>query len=462
MPIPERELQQLYGSAAAAGNAALFIGAGLSLNAGFPSWNKLLDRPREEAEIPEDLQDLPLVAQYYVQGVPGGKDALESHILKEFSKIQVTSSPGHQWLAKLPVGDIWTTNYDCLIERSMAPISVVASDEDLRERGLQRRRVMKMHGSLTPNDPLQWRQPPVITRQDYEEYEARHPRLWAALRATYLTKSFLFLGFSFSDPNIEILLRLSRTLLQVGAPEHFTVLRRPSDPSECRLYELQVADLEKTGVAVCEIEDFAEIEPILQRLVRRTRSRLLFVSGSNANGSDIGECSWQLGHRLAALDVRVASLAGPAAMRLSYALGRVHLAEERYDPDRIHFNFRHSSSPPPAPSERIGTAIYTGLTKEQVREQVLSSCRAAVIIGGGTNTHEEVELAKSLGVPFVPLARSRGAAETIWRNTPIEMSGIALEGTREEELDWTLLNNENVDIATTAAARLVSRAMYLK
>jgi len=321
---------------------------------------------------------------------------------------------------------------------------------------------MKMHGSLTPFNPPQWQKSPVITRQDYEEYEVRNPRLWAALRATYLTKSLLFLGFSFTDPNIDVLLRLSRTLLQVGAPEHFTVLRRPSDPQALRLHNLQVADLERTGVAVCEVANFDELEPILRRLVRRTREPTLFISGSDAVGSNIPDCCRRLGNLLAPLDIRLASLAGPAAMRVSFALGRAHLAEDRYDADRIRFHFRKSKTPAPPLNERIGTAVYTNLNKQTLRETILSQCGAAVVIGGGTNTEEEVEVAKSLGVPIVPLAHSQGAAGAVWNSTSIEESGISLEGTEAENRDWELLKHTDVDIVCSAAVRLISQAMYLE
>jgi hypothetical protein len=463
MTISERELQQLYGSAATAGNAALFVGAGLSLSAGFPSWKQLLEKPRQDAKIPDDLQDLPLVAQYYVQTMPGGRQALESHILHELSQVNAKSLSGHQWLAELPVDDVWTTNYDRLVELAMSSASVITSDDDLKERRrLQRRRVMKMHGSLSPSEPPTWEQPPVITRQDYEEYESRHPRLWAALRATYLTKSILFLGFSFTDPNIDVLLQLSRTLLHIGAPEHFTVLRRPIDRNTLRLHDLRVADLEQAGVAVCEVDDFTELEPIARTLVRRTREKLLFVSGSNTNGSDIADSSRRLGNLLAAHDISLASLAGPAAMRLAYALGRAHQAENRYDPARIQFYFRQSTEPPPALDERIGTAVYSDLDKEALRSQVLFRCRATLILGGGANTRAEVEEAKSLGLPIVPLARSKGVAKEVWSSMNIEDSGIALQGSQDESRDWELLNHEDVDIATPAAARLIRRAMYLE
>lgn len=463
MPITERELLNQYGEAVTAGNAALFIGAGLSLSSGYPSWVDLLEEPRVTANIPDDLKDLPLVAQYFVEGTPGGREALESHILVMLGKVTPTLAPGYSELGRLPVDDIWTTNYDCLTERAIPGISVVASDADLKERRkLRRRRAMKMHGSLTMANPPSWKAPPVITRRDYEEYEGNHPRLWAALRATYLTRSLLFLGFSFTDPNIDVLLRLSRTLLRVGAPEHFTVMRRPSDPDESRLYELQVSDLEKSGVAVHEIGDWKELDPLLGRLVRRTRAKLLFVSGSESGDSDIRECGNRIGNRLAEWNLMLTSLAGKAAMITSYAFGRTLLAEQRYTPDRIRFYFRAKKEKPPPLEERIGTVTYTSLQSEELRQSILSECRAAIILGGGPTTTHEVELARQYGVPVIPIARSRGAARTIWNGMSLEESGISLKGTADEHRNWALLDHESLDIATSAAVRLVTQAMFLE
>ena len=262
MPITERELLEQYGSAACLGNTALFIGAGLSISAGYPPWSTLLDRSRKQAHIPSGIKDLPLMAEYIQQTIPGGRDVLEGNILAMLVAVDRHPTLGHHWLSKLPIDDVWTTNYDTLLEQVIPEVSVVSSDNDLQDhRRLQRRRIIKMHGSLTVDNPPGWLKSPVITRRDYEEYDIRNPRLWAALRATYLTKSMLFLGFSFTDPYIEVLLRLSRTLLNRGAPEHFTILRSPETPEAKRLHDLQVRDLETSGIAVCEVADYDALEP---------------------------------------------------------------------------------------------------------------------------------------------------------------------------------------------------------
>jgi hypothetical protein len=137
------------------------------------------------------------------------------------------------------------------------------------------------------------------------------------------------------------------------------------------------------------------------------------------------------------------------------------LAEQRYDPDRIRFYFRQDTRPPPAFEERIGTAVYTGHSREDLRELVLSDSRAIVIIGGGDTTIAEASVARTQGVPIIPIARSRGAALQIWQRMNLSDSGIELRGTPDETTDWNLLNHDDIGIATMAAVRLVVRAMYL-
>jgi hypothetical protein len=142
-----------------------------------------------------------------------------------------------------------------------------------------------MHGSIRPGPPPEWASEPVASRSDYERYELDRPRTWALLRATYATRSFLFLGFSFADPNVEVLLRLARSHGLASGDRHLTVIRRPREdderdgPDGVRLHEL-VRDLEASGIAVHEIAEYGDLVPLLAALVRRTRSPRLFVADS--------------------------------------------------------------------------------------------------------------------------------------------------------------------------------------
>lgn len=461
MPISEHLLLQNFGAAALAGNAALFVGAGLSRAAGHVDWSGLLKAPRVTAKIPASLTDLPLAAQYFVQSVPGGREALEQHILHELASADASPTHGHAEIAKIPVSEIWTTNYDWLIEQSMPGVRVIAEDDDLLERSVGGIRVTKMHGSLVPGTPVRWASLPVITRKDYEQYEYTHPRIWASLTATYLTRSILFLGFSFTDPNVEVLLRLARTRVNLGAPEHFTVLKRPTNRSELALYGHQVADLEKSGVAVVEIEDFSDLNPLLSRLAQRTRNPWLFVSGSVTDELTQYKHDELLGYELVETAVEVVSLAGPAGMNVSFALGRTLKAESRYDPARMRFFFRQRDTAVPELPQRMGTATFTEFPVERLREEVISNCRALVILGGGERTKIEARCAGRYKVPVIPIAASGGAARDIWEELSTNASYVGSANSLFTRADWNLLADLDSRVAIRAAKRMILHAMFL-
>ena len=148
MPLTQDELVRQFGPMVLAGTATLFVGAGLSQGAGYPGWAQLLDPIRSDASIPATLTDLPLLAEYYIQQVPGGRDRLNARLLQDLSSVSAAPTSGHQHLATLKVAETWTTNYDCLIEEADQDLKVIVKDSDLADRGFAGRRLIKMHGAL--------------------------------------------------------------------------------------------------------------------------------------------------------------------------------------------------------------------------------------------------------------------------------------------------------------------------
>ncbi len=459
MDSSERDLLNQFGRAVLTHNAALFVGAGMSRVAApdSPDWAKLVEPFRRRVSIPAELKDLPLVAQYFVQHPDGNRQQLEVHVASELSSIKASSLVGHERLAALPISEVWTTNYDQFLEQVMPKAQVVVRDEDLADRRTAwDRRIIKMHGGLDSQG--RWAAPPVITREDYERYELTHPRMWAALTATFLTRSFLFLGFSFGDPNVEVLLRLARTRLELGGPEHFTVIRRPDSDADRELFPHRVRDLERSGVAVLEIDDHAQLTPLLGRLVRRTRPPRLFVSGS---GSGIGDVCDRLGRQLADLGVEVVSLAGDAGMGVSYSLGRAMRDQSQYDASRVTLLFRQKAERPPELAERTGTVVYSHLPAEQLRREAIDSSRALVVVGGGETTAREVAIAAELGVPVVPIGAAGGTGHVVWQKLSACLGDFTIGGARVNAEDFARLGDADAAVAVESAVRLLTQAMYL-
>lgn len=465
------ELLATFGAACDNRNAVVFIGAGLSLSAGLPTWEKLLTSPREELGLPRTLNDYPLLAEYIATDPQYGRPKLDAHLLNQISMVGGPAiPPAFAAIARLPIDQVWTTNYDSLIERALAPegAAVIATDDEIRQIGSTTRAVIKMHGSI---DDLQgtptWAAAPVITRTDYERYEIRRPRTWALLRAAYMSRTFLFLGFSFTDPNVEILQRLARLSDTAGRDRHFAVMRRPDDsrPDDQKLYDLRVRDLADSGVRVHTIDDHAEVQVILDALVRRTRPPRLFISGSVPEGqvdeSHYDSCCAAIANELFEnTSWEVASLGGPAGWRTSKALAHMRQESGTYDAAHIVLKFRPKKGHPPPVEfdERIGTAVFTHLEREPLVNGLLDESRSVLLIGGGSRSEEEVRWALGYGAGVVPFAVSGGYAHTYWEATKADPPPLG--GQPTDPQTWQLLGSTNLNVAAKAAHVLMRQAMY--
>lgn len=459
MPIGAVELIDEFGRAAELGNAAVFVGAGLSRSAGMPDWAELLRDAAKSADVPLG-PDLPLTAEYLVLSGRYSLDQLAGHIREQVTAVSPAPTRAHHLLSRLPVDQMWTTNYDRLIEAVCPGSQVVVADDDVARIGGAGRTIVKMHGSISDTG---WAQPPVITRTDYETYKSTHPRMWALLRATYLSRTMLFLGFSFTDPNVEILLQLARTLGTSVGDRHVTVIRRPSpvDVDACRLHDLRVRDLEASGVRVHEILDYSELDDLLASLVRRTRPRRLFVAGSFTKGPDsdgLRACSAlaaQLAHRPG---WTLVSLGGPSGWHVSQQVAEHRRAENRYEASDFEFHFRKSDEPLDPPAERLGAAFHHDKSRDELLPILLAECRGMVVIGGQTRTLEEIALAEAAGVGIVPIGSSGGTATIYWSSKRASPPDIGGQPTPTEV--WERLGHANPSVAANAALELLDRAMY--
>jgi hypothetical protein len=454
--ISREELVSQFGAAVTRRSAVLFAGAGLSKSSGYPSWSELIQPLLEEANVPAHEYDAPLDAEYVKLEL--GNERIKTRIIEMFAALPSEPTAAIKKLMLLPIDEYWTTNYDTLLEQADPDVfRVVADDGFTAQHHASAKRLTKMHGSVSlPSEgTLKWVSDPVLTRSDFEQYETTHPSMWALLKANFLTRSILFLGFSFKDPNIGLLLRISRSLpTSVGRPIHYTVLRREGD---ARDFELLVKDLTRSGVHVHVIDDFDELESIITLLEIRSREPILMVSGSGAGAE--GDVARTFGALLAdeKPDISLASLGSPAGFTVSIGK-RSQALKGSYRPEGYKFFFRKSPSDEvPAPTDRIGTAVYTDLDMEDLRPYVLSKSRALIAFGGGPRTMAELRLAREHFVPVIPVASSGGAAEEFWKSTTATDCGLVGEDVPQW---WARLADPNFMTAANAARKLAALAVH--
>jgi hypothetical protein len=284
-----------YGRCLIERRAALFAGAGLSRSAGFVDWKGLLRGFARDLDLEIDREtDLVALAQYHTNEQQGNRAELNNILIQQFTQ-QAEETENHKLIARLPIHTVWTTNYDQLLEQAFAhQDKIVDVKVDPKQLALYKPgtdvTVFKMHGDVTSP------QSAVLTKEDYETY-TKHRKLFSIrLKGDLVTQTFLFLGFSFTDPNIEYILSRIRGLLGKDTPTHYCIMRRPAKPKEtsgasvadyeyeCRKLALRVSDLQRYGIQTVLIDEYIEITKILQELNRRAFLRNIFVSGSASEG----------------------------------------------------------------------------------------------------------------------------------------------------------------------------------
>jgi hypothetical protein len=127
-------------------------------------------------------------------------------------------APGelHNELLDLPWADVFTTNYDTLLERaSLSPRVSVAYDVVLSREDLPfatAPRIFKLHGSLPGQRPF------VVTEEDYRRYPRTAAPFVGAVRQTMVENDVVLLGFSGEDPNFLAWIGWVRDELRESAP----------------------------------------------------------------------------------------------------------------------------------------------------------------------------------------------------------------------------------------------------
>jgi hypothetical protein len=272
----------------AANNVAIFAGAGMSKASGYVDWAGLLADIAQELGLQIDKEnDLISLAQYHVNEKSRAK--LSKKIIEEFiDENELTEN--HRILARLPISTYWTTNYDTLIESALKQGNKKADvkhdvEQIFNTRPKRDAVVYKMHGDVSLPTKA------VLTKQDYEKYYVTHEPFISALTGDLTTKTFLFIGFSFTDPNLDYVLSRINVRHHENKRDHYCFVRKPKlgeKGSETkadfeyttRKQELMIGELKRYGIQALLIDEYSQITEVLKEIENRFRMRTIFISGS--------------------------------------------------------------------------------------------------------------------------------------------------------------------------------------
>lgn len=187
-------------------HAAIMVGAGFSKNANrdFPDWSTLGDIFFEKihGKIPDKnsgehryLNALKLADE--VQAA-FGRPALDQLLRSNIPDTDSQPSPLHIKLLELPWSDVFTTNYDTLLDRARDSVSTQKFDLVVNKEDLvysEKPRIIKLHGSFPSERPF------IITEEDYRTYPKTFAPFVNTVQQSLLENTLCLIGFSGDDPN---------------------------------------------------------------------------------------------------------------------------------------------------------------------------------------------------------------------------------------------------------------------
>jgi NAD-dependent SIR2 family protein deacetylase len=409
------------------GNLAVFIGAGISAPAGFVNWKELLRPLAEDIDLDINKEhDLVTLAQYHVTKHNNNRADLNQAILDNFSKRDAKHTENHEILARLPISTFWTTNYDTLIEDALRAAGKIAdikhSVKQIPATTKGRDAVVyKMHGDVNHA------QDAVLCRDDYERYHRKNSPFITALSGELVSKTFIFLGFSFSDPNLDYILSRLRLDHEENQRKHFCILKAESKlpgDSDVQLeyrktkQSLFINDLQaRYNIRAVLVENYQQITDLLKTIESRHKRKTVFISGAAHDYSFYGSeaDSLKLVQSIAQKLIRsnhkiVSGLGlGIGSSVIDGALQEIYYVKKRTLKDELIIR----------PFPQTYDALWS-----QYRDDMLSYAGIAMFMFGnklkdGTlqlsnGMREEFNIAVSKGIKVLPLGFTGHVAKELW------------------------------------------------
>lgn len=240
------------------GRAAVMVGAGFSRNANaispatptFPLWGELVRVMAAELYPSINIASLnkdPLRLATEYESV-FEREALNSLIIRTIPDMSYKPDLLYRMLLSLPWSDVFTTNYDTLLERTLPDIhdrkyDVVYTPADLPAR--VKPRIVKLHGSFPSHLPF------IITQEDFRTYPRKFAPFVNTVQQSIIENAFCLVGFSGEDPNFLTWTGWMRDYLGKSSPPIYL----------CSLSEISLAErrvMEKRNVLPIDLSQLIE------------------------------------------------------------------------------------------------------------------------------------------------------------------------------------------------------------
>ena len=160
--------------------------------------------------------------------------------VKSFPELYIYATEFHHELSTIPfIEEIFTTNWDDFFERECDAIPIVTSNDFAIFQDLPGRKVFKIHGSVNNYGSI------VATEEDYRRCYCKLSRgiVGNILRTHLLTKTFVFVGYSFQDEDFQMICKLLSKEVQGLIPRSYVVTLDEKADSKLKAVKLNLTPI---------------------------------------------------------------------------------------------------------------------------------------------------------------------------------------------------------------------------
>lgn len=414
MPIEKAHFLKQFSQHALDERISLFLGAGGSCDAGYPTWADLFAPLARELGTPiDETTDYYRLAQYYSNnfGAPELRKRINDRINRNSYK-----SPLLEELIQVGFTNVWTTNFDNAIEFNFQqrdiPVNKVFRDADFSNIDINKRiNIFKMNGDISNLENI------VATQSDFENYGDSHQVMMMFFKRELISSTFLFIGYSFTDHLVlDYLSELNRYLGE-SATYHYAIMKNDSNNPYFKYF---IDDIERRyHIRVLLVNNYNEIPVVLAELNQCIRRKKVFISGAFSSFEPhITEFSHSLSQDLTKNlfdnDYRIVNGIGRRFGTHLIGYANEYLAKQGIKNIEKHLIVKPF----------VGNKEGAEIAKKRLREKVIEQCGTAIFVFGEQDCNsvdktsgvwEEFQIAVFQHKNIIPIAYPGLISEEIWK-----------------------------------------------
>ncbi len=184
-------------------------------------------------------------------------------------------------IVNLNINQIWTTNFDQVIENTIHrkfnffPTIIKKSADLFTENLNSRYTVYKLNGCVSETDTM------ILTKSDFYNYFKNQRLLFEVLKRQLILDTFLFVGYSFTDDLVLNALREIKEVFPNRGKLHYRFVKLSKEKMKWEYDSLEENYyLDEYNIKTIPIEDYTNIDTYLKMFYERFCNYNVLISGS--------------------------------------------------------------------------------------------------------------------------------------------------------------------------------------